>query len=138
MRTKKRILIIDDDETHIFSTKGILEAEGYEMFAQSTPLGTTNLVKQLAPDLVLMDVNMPGLSGDRLAYILRSNHATREVPILLYSSNDEDVLRRTVREQALDGYICKGSPAELRSKIRRFLGDSRSLQPAGYGTRVRD
>lgn len=138
MRTKKRILIIDDDQSHIFSTKGILEAEGYEMFVQATPLGTTNLVKQLSPDLVLLDVNMPGLSGDRLAMILRSNETTRSVPIILYSSNDEDALRRTVRDQALDGYICKGSPSELRAKVKRFLADGGETKPYAYSSRVTD
>ena len=135
MRARKRILIIDDDESHIYSTKGLLEAEGYEMFVQSMPLGTTNLVKQLAPDLVLLDVNMPGLSGDRLALILRGNADTKSVPILLYSSNDEDVLRKTVRDQGLDGYICKGSPAELRSKIKRCLSDAR---PQVFSNRITD
>lgn len=125
MKLKKRILIVDDDESHIYSTKGILEAEGYEVFVNSTPIGTTNLVKQLSPQLVLLDVNMPGLPGDRLAAIIRSNEATRTVPIVLYSSNDEDLLRRTVRDQDLDGYICKGSPAELRRGVSRLLATVR-------------
>ena len=122
MSERLRILIIDDDESHIYSTKGILENEGYDVFVQSTGLGATNLIKQLTPNLVLLDVNMPGLPGDKLSLILRTNPHTRSVPLVLYSSNDEDVLRRTVNEQSLDGYICKGDPVRLRSKVRSLIG----------------
>ena len=131
MRRSPRILMIDDDEAHIYSTKGILEGEGYDVMVHNSPLGATNLVRQTTPDLILLDVNMPGLSGDRLSLILRSNPTTRSTPIVLYSSNDEDSLRKSVREQDLDGYICKGSPSELRSRMRFYLArvTGRDLTP---------
>ena len=116
-----RILIIDDDEAHLASTRGILEAEGYEVFTQSQPFGSTNAVIRLKPDLVLLDVNMPALSGDRLAEVLRANSNTRDVLVVLHSSNDEDHLRTTARRLGLDGYICKGSPTSLRTKVAGLI-----------------
>ncbi len=132
MRRTPRILMIDDDEAHIFSTKGILEAAGYEVVVHNSPLGSTNVVKQTTPDAILLDVNMPGLPGDKLTRILRSNPMTRSTPIILYSSNDEDSLRQTVRDQELGGYICKGDPSELRSRMRFFLArlTGNDLSPA--------
>lgn len=117
-----RILIIDDDPTHLESARGILEAEGYEVFTQSQPFGSTNAVIRLQPDLVLLDVNMPALSGDRLAEVLRANEATRDVLVVLHSSNDEDHLRTTARRLGLDGYIFKGNPHTLRAKVAGLIG----------------
>jgi two-component system, OmpR family, response regulator len=116
-----KILIIDDDPAHLDSARGILEAEGHEVFTQDQPFGSTNAVIRLKPDLVLLDVNMPALSGDRLAEVFRANAATRNVMLVLHSSNDEDHLRTTARRLGLDGYICKGSPSMLRSKVAALL-----------------
>lgn len=118
----KRILIIDDDVAHIVSTRGLLEAEGYVVYTHTQGFGTTNLVKQLAPDLVLLDVNMPGLSGENLASVLRANASTRNTKILFYSSNDEDLLRAAVKKFEVNGYVSKGNAAQLRSKVAQILG----------------
>jgi two-component system OmpR family response regulator len=128
----KKILIIDDDPAHLDSTRGILEAEGYEVFTQGQPFGATNAVIRLQPDLVLLDVNMPALSGDRLAEVLRANSYTRDTVVVLHSSNDEDHLRTTARRLGLDGYVCKGSPSSLRAKVAALLPKStEEARPAG-------
>lgn len=115
------ILIIDDDHTHLTSTRGLLEAEGYEVETHDQAFGSTNAIAAFKPHLVLLDVNMPGLSGDRLADVYRANARTRDVRIVLYSSNDEDLLRTSARRLDLHGYICKGSPAMLRQRVASYL-----------------
>lgn len=121
MTNRQRILIIDDDSTHLTSTRGLLEAEGYEVATHDQPFGSTNIIAAFDPHLVLLDVNMPGLSGERLVDVYRANARTRNVRIVLYSSNDEDVLRTAARRLQLDGYICKGSPAMLRRRVAAIL-----------------
>lgn len=116
-----RILLIDDDEAQLISTRGLLEDEGYEVHTQLGPLGSTNAVRALKPDLVLLDVNMPGLAGHKLSRLLKGYAEGRATRLILYSSNDEDILRLMVREQELDGYICKGSPSQLRNRVRILL-----------------
>ena len=118
---RQRILIIDDDAAHLTSTRGILEAEGYEVFTHAQPFGSTNEIMRNKPDLVLLDVNMPGLSGERLAEVFRANAGTRNVRVMLHSSNDEDALREASRRLQLDGYICKGNPATLRLRVAAML-----------------
>jgi len=70
---------------------------------------------------VLLDVNMPGLSGEKLADVYRANARTRTARVMLYSSNDEDSLRAASRRLQLDGYICKGNPATLRLRVAAIL-----------------
>lgn len=118
---KQRILIVDDDLTHLSSTRGILEAEGYEVYTHTQAFGSTNAIAAVKPDLVLLDVNMPGLSGDRLIDVYRANARIRDTRVVLYSSNDEDSLRETARRLRIDGYICKGSPSALRMTVATVL-----------------
>lgn len=118
----KKILIIDDDEAHITSTRDILIAEGYQVFTHTQGFGATHRARELRPDLILLDVNMPGLSGDALMKVFQANATTRDLPVVFYSSNDEDVLRQAVQQYGARGYISKGNVATLRSRVARFLG----------------
>ena len=70
-KTAKTVLVIDDDPQHLSATHDILCAEGYRVLTQQRPFGVTNMITRHRPDLVLLDVNMPGLSGDALALIRR-------------------------------------------------------------------
>ena len=119
---RKKILIIDDDERHLIATKEILEVEGYNVVVQNGFYGITNLVAKLLPDLLLLDVNMPGLSGEMLSTLLLANNRTKDVPIVFYSSNDEDSLRNSVQKYGVAGYICKGDILDLRKKVVKYLG----------------
>jgi DNA-binding NarL/FixJ family response regulator len=120
-----RILIVDDDATHLACARELLEAEGYAVDVHQTAFGATEKLIRSRPDLVLIDVNMPALSGEALATILRRRVHAAGVRVLLYSSNDEDALRRAAARLDIDGYVCKGDPAELRRKVSRALAGER-------------
>jgi len=119
-KIKKKILVIDDDEIHLITAKELLENAGYEVITHHNWFGSTNVIKKLQPDLVLLDINMPALPGDELSVILRSNDRTKDVPIVFYSSNDEDSLRQAASEYGVRGYVCKGDICNLRRKIALF------------------
>ncbi len=120
-KNKKKILVVDDDERHLIATQEVLTNEGYEVFTYSWWLGVTNFVKTLKPDLVLLDINMPALSGTGLSSLLLSNTGTKNIPIVFYSSNDEDSLRKAVSEYGARGYISKGNIYELKRKVAYYL-----------------
>lgn len=120
--TKKTILVIDDDQAVLLSTKLFLEMEGFDVHVHRGFGGATSLAAQVQPDVILLDVNMPGLSGNRLLDIFKGDDRTKEIPVLFYSSNDEDHLRRMVADHGAAGYISKGSPAVLRRRLATFLG----------------
>jgi len=118
---KKRILVVDDDEKHLLTTREILELAGYEVVVHNSPFRTSEVVRKVSPDLILLDVNMPALSGDRLCSLLKGHASLKKIPVILYSSNDEDSLRRSVAEFGADGYVCKGDIAGLRGTASRIL-----------------
>jgi CheY-like chemotaxis protein len=120
-RVKKKILVIDDDEKHLLTVKAILDNEGYDVFIHHMWFGATNLIRKMQPDLVLLDINMPCLSGEKLSSLILTNGSTKHIPVVFHSSNDEDSLRKAVLECGVHGYICKGSVFDLRKKIAFYL-----------------
>lgn len=127
-KKRKKILVVDDDENHLTTTRELLEDEGYDVVVHQNGFGATSCICANQPDLVLLDINMPALSGDNLAPLLLGNDCTKQVPIVFYSSNDEDSLRSSVAKHGVAGYICKGDMSELRKKVLRYL---RSPKNAG-------
>lgn len=120
--TKKRILVVDDDETHLTLARELLRFEGYDVAIHRTAFGATDRILRERPDLLLLDVNMPGLSGEGLVSVLRTRDDTRNTTILLYSSNDEDTLRRAAARLGVAGFVCKGDVRDLYRKVDAALG----------------
>jgi CheY-like chemotaxis protein len=116
-----KILIIDDDPTHLIYTQEILEADGHQVMVNRGGFGATLKVLKERPDVVLLDVNMPGLSGDTVAGLLQQCQKERRFDVFLYSSNDEESLRRTALSLGTSGYLMKGDPKALRDTMRRAM-----------------
>lgn len=118
----KKILVVDDDAVHLLCARDLLKSAGYEVVLQEGAFGATEATMVHRPDLVLMDVNMPALPGTVLVNILRDREQTRRVPILLYSSNDEESLRAEAERLGILGWVSKGDPQELTRKVAQALG----------------
>ena len=124
MSVKKKVMVVDDDEKLLEITKFILENEGYEVLVHNRAIGSTNHIKDFKPDIVLLDINMPALSGESLAKVISSTKSVQDTPIIFHSSNDEESLRDSVMENGAKGYICKGDLADLKRKVAYFLAES--------------
>ena len=122
--SKKRVLVIDDDRTHLLTTMELLEDDGYDVTVQLGPFGATERIMVQRPDLVLLDVNMPALSGETLLPLLKERERTRQVPVVLYSSNDEVVLAAAAARLGAAGFVCKGDVPGLLKMVERLLGAS--------------
>jgi DNA-binding response OmpR family regulator len=115
------ILVVDDDSAASNFVKRALEEE-------HNVLVTTNLVE--VPDLLfthniellLLDVNMPGISGDHLAKILKRSIHNDILKIVLFSGMDEYVLRQKALDVGADGYISKTFQSDLlQLRVKRYL-----------------
>ncbi len=118
-----RILIVDDAAMISTLASAVLRKAGHEVAVRNEPLGTSSFAMKFAPDLILMDVSMPTLSGDKLSQILKRNGATANVPIVLFSSKSDAELEALSAEAATAGYISKSKIKMLATCIRPYLRD---------------
>ena len=118
---QKKILVVDDDERHLDLARALLEGEGYTVRTHHSGFGVSGILQAFQPDLVLMDITMPGMPGDDLAAFLLADERTRRTPIVFYSSLDEGSIITSAVRHRVRGYIRKGDVEELRSKVRYFL-----------------
>lgn len=113
-----RVLVVDDDEEQLELMRRSLSSQRFEVKTSSSPIGVSNLVREFLPNLILIDVNQPALSGDRILKLVRRNTRSN-ARLVLYSSSDAEKLRRLASEVSADGWIQKGlAPAELAKRLR--------------------
>lgn len=104
-----RILLIDDDPLFLSTARRLLERAGIEVVLHEGAFNATNALSRHQPDLVLVDVNMPFLSGDQLVPLFAKQKGTRYAPVVFFSSNDEQSLRELVRNTGAAGYLMKSA-----------------------------
>jgi CheY-like chemotaxis protein len=118
---RSRIIVIDDDSNTCRIAQIILERAGYEVQTRTQALGSSVAIKTFKPDLVLLDVMMPGLSGDHLAELIVSIEPRPK--IIFYSNKSPQDLRELVKKTNADGYACKvDGPAALLNNVNQALG----------------
>ena len=117
---KIRVLVVDDDVDQLMLLERTLNAYGFEVRTHRSSLGVSNLVRNANPDLVLLDVNIPALSGDKVLALAR-NQAPTTTRFILYSASDESKLRSLALASGADGYISKSVQGEeLAQRLRAF------------------
>jgi DNA-binding response OmpR family regulator len=127
--TKIRVLVVDDDQDQLSLVERTLSAFGFEVRTHRSSLGVSNLVRTSAPDLVLLDVNIPALSGDKVLALARAQ-APANTKFILYSASDESKLRALARTCGADGYISKSVSGEaLAQKLQTLHRRARVAEP---------
>ena len=83
--TAKKILIVDGNEKFRESLRGFFNGLGHEVFEAATGPEGLNKAFSLRPDLIMMDIRLPGLNGDEVTVQLKRNMSTRNIPVVLNS-----------------------------------------------------
>jgi len=122
MTKKPCVLYIDDNAQNRLLVKRILEAEGYAVLEAEDGLAGLGLAADLLPDLILLDILLPGSDGYEVSKRLKEDARTRHIPVVAMTA---DVLQGA-REKALcagfDGYIPKPIDVDLLpGQIHGFL-----------------
>jgi two-component system, OmpR family, response regulator len=119
-----RILIIDDDPRVLDLGGRLLKRAGYEVHCLDSPIGATNVGRTVEPDIVLVDLNLPGCPGDALVPLLRRS-VPKHTRILLFSSSDECELRAIASRVGADGSVHKSKlGSSFAQELRSALGAS--------------
>lgn len=122
-----KILLVDDDAVNSMFLKQYLETEGFEVAYAKDGNAGYGLYRSLQPQLILLDVNMPGMNGFELAQLIRETDSD----VLIFFLTD-----RTGKEDRLKGFIIKGNdyipkpfyPEELVAKIKERLSDRQIME----------
>jgi len=115
----KKILVVDDEESILKVVDYALSEAGYEVHTAHDDRGAEFMFDQVHPDLVILDVMLPGKSGLDIAKELR---ATSNVPIIMLSARGDEVDRILGLEFGADDYVTKPfSPRELVSRVKAIL-----------------
>jgi CheY-like chemotaxis protein len=111
-----KVLVVDDDLFVLRVAERRLTGAGYDVAVRLHPLGTSRAIAEESPDVVLLDVEMPALSGDALANVLRQRCA--HVAVILHSARTEEALAAIALSVGAVGWIRK--TADDRHFIQRF------------------
>ena len=120
-----RILIVEDNDKNMKLARDILQAQGYATLEAITGEEGVRLAREHLPDLVLMDIQLPGINGIEALRQLRAEAATARIPVVAVTASVMQTDRREITEAGFDGYI--GKPISLKS----FIETVRSHLAAG-------
>ncbi|MFA6079288.1 MAG: response regulator [Candidatus Omnitrophota bacterium] len=121
---KKKILVIDDEGDILKLARMRLEANDYEVVTLESGNRAVDIVKKVKPDLILLDVVMPGKNGCDVCRELKADETTRAIPVIIFTAHypEEEYIRISSGEIGADDYILK--PFEIQnllSKIRSLI-----------------
>ena len=121
----KRILVIEDQEDNRRIMRDLLTSVGYEIIEAVTGEDGVTAAASHVPDLILMDIQLPGLDGYEATRRIKANPALQHIPIIAvtsYALSGDDV---KAFEAGCNGYVSKPfSPRALLARIREFLQDT--------------
>lgn len=131
-----RILHIEDDPANRLLVRKLLQSAGFEVLEAADGLEGVRMACSSRPDLVLVDLNIPGLDGFEVTLRLRGEPALKGVPIVAITAEGD---RETSLAVGCDGFLQKPIDARVfASVIDRYLKGAREVPPAGQSSRLRE
>jgi len=128
---KGRVLIVEDSPTVVTVVKYFLELEGFEVLVAEDGLTGLQMARSAVPDLVVSDLNMPGMDGLALTRALRSDPQTRGIAILMLTSEGSADSEARGLESGVDDYLVKPvEPKRLAARVKAILGRARGRAAA--------
>ncbi len=117
-----RVLIVDDSPTELMKLRGHLEAEGFLVTEANSGDDAIAKAKAQHPDVIVMDVVMPGMNGFQATRTLTRDPDTKDVPVIVCSSKSQETDKLWAKRQGAADYVVKPVKAtELVNKIRALL-----------------
>lgn len=122
MSARKRILIVEDNDLNLKLFRDLLNANGYDTVETREGLEAIGLTRNLLPDLIIMDIQLPEVSGLDITRKIKSDNAMRHIPVIAVTAfamkDDEDRILRA----GCEAYLSKPIAIEhFMATVRRFL-----------------
>ena len=123
--TQKRILIVEDNELNKKLFRDILEANGYKTFHTADGLEVLDLARKNKPDLILMDIQLPEVSGLEITGWLKKDAELKAIPVVALTAFAMKGDEEKIRAGGCEGYISKPiSVAPFLATVKKFISPS--------------
>ena len=120
----KRILYVEDNAQNKRLVRKILVSRGYEVLEAEDGLAGVEITKKEMPDLILMDINIPGMEGLEATGVIKANTETKHIPVIALTANAMRGDAERFIAAGCDGYLPKPiNMTELIDTVRGFLGE---------------
>ena len=121
--SRPTIFIVDDEELNIRVARKYLRTWGFDRVdATCEPRDAITRIKQIRPDLILLDIMMPGISGLDLLKELRSEESTRHLPVIILTAHAEEEIKHEALELGANDFLNKPiDPLEMLPRVRNLL-----------------
>jgi two-component system, cell cycle response regulator DivK len=122
-RASKRILVVEDNELNMKLLNDVLEAHGFEVLSTGRGKIALEWAREHRPDLILMDLQLPDLSGLDATRCLKADAATRQIPVIAVTAFAMSGDEKKALDHGCDAYVAK--PIVLRDflhLVARFIG----------------
>jgi DNA-binding response OmpR family regulator len=127
---QKKIMVIEDEPSLVFTLRDTLENEGYEVFVSETGINAMEMVRSVRPDLLILDVMLPGVSGFEICKQIREEKYT--FPVIMLTARDQEIDKVTGLNIGADDYITKPfGVKELLARIQARLRRANSYSKTG-------
>ena len=122
---KWKILVADDEEDILDLMTSMLEGdERFEVLSAKDGFEALDIAQEQKPDLILLDIVLPGLHGWNVCQMLKADPETADIKIIMVSALAQDSHKRRAWQVGADGYVTKPfSPGELMERIEELLED---------------
>jgi DNA-binding response OmpR family regulator len=122
MTDSKKILVVDDESSLVKLCQIVLENAGFEVRGAFSGKHALNLLDDDMPDLILLDVMMPGMNGIEVCREIRANNQAKRVHIVMYTADSSDSTRRNSIEAGANDLLTKEIPIyDLPVKLNGYL-----------------
>ena len=121
-RTAPRILVVEDDDDNRRIVVKVLTGEGHETVEAADGRAAIAVARREHPDVIVMDLGLPGMDGWEAARQLKADPQTADIPIIALTAFALHGDEQRAREAGCDGYLSKPCrPQTIRDTVRRFL-----------------
>lgn len=118
----KKILIVDDEQDIVESLKFVLETADFTCYCAYNGEDGLRLAKELVPDLIILDVMMPKISGFKISRLLKYDAKYKDIPILMITARSQEKDKMIGEETGADEYITKPFDLdEVVKKVEQYL-----------------
>jgi|GEM_PF-1831220 len=127
-----KIMIVDDDPTSCSILNGYLRTDNYQLYCVDNGKEALELADKIKPDLIILDVIMPGISGFEVCNILKNDKATQNIPVLYISALSDDESHKKGIEAGGEGFLVKPfNEGLIRAYVKTFLKTKKAFDEVG-------